>query len=799
MVGIYSGNRLPEIDDWKFPVLIALSALFVLTWFLKRKASFLCILFIIFSFGFFSIQAKVYPDLPDDHISLYFNIKNTIVQGKIISFARHYKRRVKTILLCQQIRIPGQGVKKVSGKIDLSIYFSSGVGLLPQYGDIIEFKTTIRSPENFKNPGAFDYVRYLKLRGLSGRAYCSQKNISIQEEEKQKNLFACILRAIEKIRTNFYYFIIEKTQASENSEHAKILAALITGKSELIDNNTRESFSRTGISHLFAISGLHLAIIALIFYTIAYGCLSYFPKYLVSGKAKKLAGITILFPLLIYALFSGFSPSTQRAFIMTTVFMFAFISEKEKDILSAISIAGIIILIMDPAALFSISFQLSFMAVIFIVIGLSLIKKNKSAFKPSLISRALMLLCISFFAALGTAPLIAHYFHMISLIQIISNLFFIPLIGFIILPSGLAALIFFPLIPGLSAWIIHMAHYLMSACIRFSEIISAIPFSWIRVMAFDISEILAAYMLMFLTYTGIKKQKKTFGIIFILLVILFINIFSKSSPLDVPKNKMLITLLDVGQGNSGLIETAQGQRILVDGGGFPGSSTFDTGKFIIAPFLWQKRIDTLDLVILTHPESDHLKGLLYILENFEVHKLIKNTDHTYLSSYRKMIEICKKKKISIIEISDTNKSIFVGDTQLFFPSGANSLSPNNLNNNSLVFKLSRGNFSMLFPGDILESREKQLASLYGDKLHSNILLSPHHGSLSSSSRQFLENVRPERVIVSCGRNNSYNFPHAEVLKRYNNINSRIFRTDLDGAVFILSDGKTYTITSYGER
>jgi competence protein ComEC len=797
MAGIYSGEQLPELREWKLHIITALSAFFILSFFLTRRFSFIFFLLMIFSFGLFSIQAKVYPDLADDHISQYFNIKNTIVQGKIIEFVRHYERKIKTSILCRQVLLPDQGLKQVSGKIELNIYFSSGQ--LPEYGDIIEFKSTLRSAANFKNPGAFDYVRYLTLKGLSGRAYCSQKNIRILKEERPTNLFVRGLRAIEQIRTRFYYFILDQTRASEHPEYAKILAALITGKSELIDQNTQEYFSKAGISHLFAISGLHLSIIVLIFYTIAYNCLSIFPQYLITGKAKKIAGIIILFPLLIYAIFSGFSSSTQRAFVMAAVFIFSFISEKEKDIISAISTAGIIILIMEPAALFSISFQLSFIAVSFIAAGLSLIRKKTFIFNPNIMGRISILACISFFAALGTAPLIAHYFHIISLIQIISNLFFIPIIGFIILPSGLAALISFPFIPGVSGWLIHITHYLMSGCIRLSEIISTIPFSWIRIMSVDISKILAAYMIMLLIYTGIKRQKKAFGLILILLLIISVNIFTNISPFDSPKNKMLISLLDVGQGNSALIETSQGRTILVDGGGFPGSSTFDTGKFILAPFLWQKRIDTLDLVILTHPESDHLKGLIYILENFDVHKLIKNTDNSSLSSYKKMMEICEKKKITIHEISYTSEKLLIGDVQLFFPSRSDSVKPVTLNNKSLVFKLSCKNFSILFPGDILESGEKQLASLYGNKLRSNILVSPHHGSSSSSSPEFLEKVRPENIIISCGRNNSYKFPHAEIVKRYIGMNARIFRTDTDGAVFITTDGKHYKITSYGER
>ncbi len=154
------------------------------------------------------------------------------------------------------------------------------------------------------------------------------------------------------------------------------MASLVTGKKESIPADIRDLFSKAGTSHLLAISGLHLSIAGLLFTSLLYRFFSFFPALLISGKSKKIAGVSTIFPLILYGIFTGFSPSCQRALIMITVLIFAFVREKEQDIVSSLSFAGILILLNDSAALFAISFQLSFAAVVFIVYGTLLFKEK---------------------------------------------------------------------------------------------------------------------------------------------------------------------------------------------------------------------------------------------------------------------------------------------------------------------------------------------------------------------------------------------------------------------------------------
>lgn len=254
--------------------------------------------------------------------------------------------------------------------------------------------------------------------------------------------------------------------------------------------------------------------------------------------------------------------------------------------------------------------------------------------------------------------------------------------------------------------------------------------------------------------------------------------------------KMTITILDVGQGNSALIQTIEGKNILVDGGGFSDRSSFDIGRYVVGPFLWSKRILCLDAVILTHPESDHMNGLLYIMENFKVNLVVKNRDTRSSRTYGNLMRLCHEKGLRIWSPSQGDAILDFDQIRLSFLMDFKGTYRQSLNNNSLVFQVRFNEFTLLFPGDILKEREMAIAgqNVLGSHLKSSVLISPHHGSLTSSSKIFLDKVKPESVVISCGAGNPYGFPHPDVMERYRNRGYKVFRTDINGAVIISSDG-----------
>jgi competence protein ComEC len=581
----------------------------------------------------------------------------------------------------------------------------------------------------------------------------------------------------------------------DHRDGAHVLAALVTGIKHNMPPVLRDQFARAGTAHLLAISGLHMGILSLIFFFFFYQVLSLFPGLLVSAQARKIAGVLTLIPLCLYLVFSGFSPSTQRAFIMIAIFMISFLMEKQTHPFNTLAVAGIIILFADPAALFSISFQLSFTAVFFIIAGMKVMEKYPKINPPKPLKFLISISSVTLLAGLGTFPLIAGYFNLVSLVQIPANLVLVPVIGFVCLPAGLMSLMVWPLAPGLSAWLLAGAAWLVEWCSLYAAWLTDLPFAWSYLPAWSMFDITAAYVVLgavFCTLSVKRSKPVMVGIMVVLISIYGIRMMTQSGSPD----HMTVTVLDVGQGNAALIQTIENKTILVDGGGFSGATQFDVGRYVVAPFLWQQGITALDVVILTHPDSDHMNGLVFILENFQVGTLVKNRDTIPHSAFERIMAACRKKKIPVF-IPDCEKNQMNWEnTGLSFFQCRSVNTEWDVNDNSLVFKLTWDQFSMLFPGDIQAGRESLLAGDKNNRLSAGILLSPHHGSNSSSTRVFLDQVAPETVVISCGFNNPYRFPHPDVIHRYEKNNIRIFRTDKHGAVTITSRGRDYAVIPY---
>jgi competence protein ComEC len=789
ITGILVGNFFPDVS-WGIFASGSLCFLILSSFFSLQSTSFVKGLsFIALVWGFFSITMVLNPGAPSNAISQFANSSKYTITGEIVSFSKDYFLKQRVVLSCHLVEREGMVPVKVQGLINLNIYDKKKGSF--QYGDIIEFTSPIKPIRNFANPNGFDYEKHMKFAGVSGSAYATAGKIRVIPHPMDVHIK--IMRGLEQLRNRFFYFTMDKM---ENKRAGAILAALVTGKKEAISLKLKDLFSRAGTSHLLAISGLHLSIVAMGCFFIFYTLLACFPRLLMTGVAKKAAGILTLIPLFLYGIFSGFSPSTQRAFIMICIFMIAFLSERENNPLNTLALAAVVILTIDSCALFAISFQLSFGALLSILIGFSIIKIR--GWNPGAGIMALILTpaLVSFFAGLGTFPLIAHYFNLVSYVQIVSNLLLVPLVGFVSLPLGLLAFLFFPVSPGLAEALVVVCQSILSVCITYIEFLTRFKFSWSRIIGIDGVEVIILYLFLGAICLIISRQRKTGFVLMSMAVLAGSFCFGTGFKTRMFPQKMTITILDVGQGNSALIQTIEGKNILVDGGGFSSRSSFDIGRYVVGPFLWSQKILYLDAVILTHPESDHMNGLLYILENFKVNLLIKNQDTRSIRTYGELMALCHDKKIRIWSpaqgdaMLDFDRTLFVFFTDLAEPSHQN------LNNNSLVFQVRFNRVTLLFPGDIHRERELILARKKERKLKSSLLISPHHGSLTSSSKIFLDKVKPESVIISCGAGNPYGFPHPDVLERYRKRGYTVFRTDINGALTISSDGIDTNILTF---
>jgi competence protein ComEC len=690
-------------------------------------------------------------------------------------------------------------------------------------GDRIVFFGRIKSIRNFNNPGGFDYKRYMALRKVYGTSYVSAQKLALLKRNSETGIGMIISNTRRKISD-----LIDKTgQGTEQG----VLKALIVGDRNSVSKDLRQAFNRAGIGHLLAISGLHIGIVATGAFFIFKYLLSHIKFLLWHAWTKKGAVILSVIPVVIYGLLSGMSPSTQRAVIMVTVFLAAFLFEREHDPMNTLAVAALLILVAHPPSLFSISFQLSFTAVLAILYGLSRVqipwRSDSGGMKPPKRVRvATKLFCffmVSFFALLGTLPLTMFYFNQISLVGLFANFIFVPLIGFVVVPLGLMAVFLYPLTGSVALGCLKAGAVVLEQAISMINFFADLPFAAAKTVTPSYFEICCFYILFWAVLNIRYDSSKTpvgqdylpgrednspdkhsiqkSAAIVVLLVILAMSadacywLYNRFWHDD-----LRVTMIDVGHGNAALMELPEGYNILIDGGGFSDNSIFDTGARIIAPFLWQKKIKTVDTLVLSHPNSDHLNGLIYIAEHFNVKNVWTNNEAANTFGYKKFMEVIKKNEIHMPEYREivgihhiNGVCIDIVYPQVDFIEKREKETWRNLNNNSMVLKASFGEESFLFPGDIEIRAEYELAAIAGDKLKSTVLLAPHHGSKTSSSERFIEKVNPKIIIISSGWKGRFGFPHPSVLRRYKEKGCRILGTARNGAVSMSTDGQTLTI------
>ncbi|MBU0986762.1 MAG: DNA internalization-related competence protein ComEC/Rec2, partial [Proteobacteria bacterium] len=524
---------------------------------------------------------------------------------------------------------------------------------------------------------------------------------------------------------------------------------------------------------------------------------------------------------------SGMSPSTQRAVIMVIIFLTAFLFEREHDLINTLAIAAMLILIVYPPSVFSISFQLSFAAVLAIIYGLSRLPplwpsgQNRTR-KQKWLKAAIKLyyfFMTSFLAVLGTLPLVMYYFNQISLIGLPANIIFIPLIGFVAVPLGILAVFICPFSVSGALICLKTASTVLEQVIKIITVISGWTFAAIKTITPNYLEIFCFYVLFWVllnlksvqirTPLALNKDRssqsknsiqKPVVIVGLLTVLMFSADVAYWLYQRYWHDDLRVTMIDVGHGNASLLELPHGYNMLIDGGGFSDNRVFDVGASIVAPFLWQKKIRTVDTLVLSHANSDHLNGLIYIAENFHVKQVWLNHESADTFGYRLFMETIKKNNIQmpayhkIIGVHDiTGVHIDILYPPVDFSKKSRIQTWRNLDNNSLVLKVSFGGVSFLFPGDIKTPAEYALVSTVGDKLRSTVLLVPHHGSKTSSSERFLEKVNPEVAVISSRWKSRFGFPHPSVLKRYQAKGCRVLETALSGAVSMRTDGRTLTI------
>lgn len=794
MAGIVAGLWLSNLSGifLLFAVAFLLSLVFV--W--KGQRVCLLLLFFFFVLGYWSFQGWSGPQLPSNHVSRFVDRSPWHIIGTLAGRPERFPDRTRFILKAESLARRGV-FYNVSGAIRVTV--RERVTSLRR-GDRVACLARLKEIRNFNNPGRFDYRRYMAFRGISASASVSSGGFVVRLYPAKSYCYR-FHQAIGRSR-DAVSSLIDRAASEDYEDVRGIIKALLIGDRSGVSPKIRELFNRIGIAHLLAISGLHIGIVA----TLAFFCfrfvLSRSQRVLLAAWSTKGAALLSVFPVLFYGLLAGMSPSTQRAVIMVLVFLAALLFEKERDAINTLTLAALVILIISPAALFEISFQLSFAAVfaiLYMLEHLPFVIELRSG-PPTVYKRPALFMFVSAAAILGTLPITLYYFNQMSLIGILTNCFMVPVIGFVVVPAGLLAVLFLPVSATIALFIMKVAAIILEWGLGLADFFSRWPFASIKTVTPTLIEIGLYYVLAWTLFNCRQSRRARAMLIGLVLVVLadagyWVNKRYNSSELR-------MTVIDVGQGSSALMELPGGPCMLVDGGGFYGNR-FDVGARVVGPFLWKKKIATVEILVLSHPDPDHLNGLLSIARHFNVREVWMNQEYADTEPYRNFLEIVSEKDIRVVGLKDLVRPRIINGVrfQALYPpvdflERKTKDRWRTRNNNSLVLKVSFRNVSFLLPGDIEAEAEQELTSWACNSLNSDVLLVPHHGSKSSSTHKFLKCVSPDIAVISSGWRNRFGFPHKRTVKRYQAQGCEIFRTDRHGAVTITTDGTHVTVKPF---
>lgn len=585
-------------------------------------------------------------------------------------------------------------------------------------GDTLSLKGTLEIPKNNTIPNTFNYKEYLKYKKInyilkidSFKVYSSNKNIFL----KIKNY---LYKRIYNIKYNDYLY------------------AFILGKSSYLDEEEYENYKINGVTHLFALSGLHVSIFSLILLNIM--------KRL-KLKEKLSFIITSLF-LLFFSFVASYTPSILRAvifFILSSINKIYYFHIKPINILY---LTFIILVVINPFYIFNTGFILSFTITFFILLF------NEYNSVKSGLKSILIISLLSFFSSL---PIIINMSYEINIISSINNIFFIPFVTNIVFPVSIISVIF----PKIS--------YVLNILTTFMEYVSNISSNIVNITIYfpyfnKIS--IVFYYLFLILFIKLKKKKYLFLILFILLFLKIKPMFNRNT---------ILYFLDVGQGDSLLIRTKNNKSIMVDTGGKLTykkekwelkNRNFDIEKNTIIPFIKSIGINKIDYLFLTHGDADHCGNSKSLIDSFNVKKVYLN---------KGKINNCEKKANGNILYEDYLKIDNVIVHSL------NNGNYNDENSLSMVLLLLIDNYKILLMGDAPKSVEEQI--IKKNNLNNiDLLKVGHHGSNTSSSKNFIGHIKPKYSIISVGENNKFGHPKESVLNNLDD--SKIYRTDEDGSI-----------------
>ncbi|MFJ7737902.1 DNA internalization-related competence protein ComEC/Rec2 [Lysinibacillus sp. NPDC097287] len=612
---------------------------------------------------------------------------------------------------------------------------------------------------------AFSMQDYLVSKGASGTFEVSSWTF-VSEEKSIRSFLAKQRFQLKKH--------IEETFPPSLSAEAQ---ALLIGLQDNVDEELQRAYQKLGITHLFAISGLHVALVSWLF----------FEGLLRIGVRKEMATIVLLIILPVYGFIAGGAPSVWRAVSVVEFVMLMRYVKWRVPIDDALAISFIGFVLLEPGVIFQIGFQLSYLATASLVYSGVIFKQVKSWFMQSFL--------LTFVCQLLVYPLLLHHFYEISISSLLVNIVFVPLFSFVILPVNIVLLVvtfasmpiaklLFLVYEPLRVWLTEAILYLQALPLQLWA--PGKPVIWLVCVAF-ISVLLGFYLL---------EERRYGRFAIVLLVPIFCIHFAPQF-----YNETRLTFLNVGQGDCTVIELPFRRAVyVVDAGGVlrfdqeawkASNSSYEVGKQIVVPFLKGKGIRDIDIFIVTHADADHVEGAEEVLEEIrirEIHVTPGTLDKPVMNDL--LSEAAKQRVLVKEKMQGTGWQLGEMSFHYLWPQDVDYEG----NDDSIVLYMQQASFRALLTGDLEENGEQQLIKLYDRQLANMTLLKAgHHGSKTSSIEPFVELLKPELTIFSAGINNRYRHPHDGVVERFTSRDLPTLTTGTDGTIEVRIRGDSWSI------
>lgn len=771
---VIAGSYFIAVPLW-LPFVIA--SVLAISIYSKKVVTYLVVLFLFwFTWGAAGIQIRLYQAKSAD-VLLFCDIGVVTVEGRIAG---------RTEILAEGERFELDSVAVITEKgralTDGRILATVGAGRTGlNRGDILRFSAPLRTPRKLGLPGEFNYPRYLALQGISATVWLKEPgDLVLMRPASLSSLRQLIDRQSERCRI----FI---RSVLPDPDVGPVMAALVTGGQREIPTSLSAAYSRSGVSHILSISGFHLGVISFVIVKAISWLLLRSERISLYIVPRRLALFLSLPFVIYYLMFTGAAPATVRAAVMLGAVALALWAERKDAILHALLTAAFVMLLVDPAALFDVSFQFSFLALWGIIILTPLLLSPFEGRISGFFYTVAQLLAASTAASLTTAIPALVVFHQASFTGILANLLIVPILGYGATVLGALSIPLMLTFTELAKPLLLFAGLLVQLSNSIVQQMASLPVA--RSFSFGGPDLIALVVVLTLLSVAIARKLRTAALFAAVVLIASIKLW----PVSGTDGKLRLTLLSVGQAESVLINLPDGRTMLVDGGGYLQDNGRDFGERYLVPALHAMKVRRIDFMVLSHPHPDHLGGLPVVAEQFPVGEFWQGPWEGNGADYNRLLSALQKRKASL-------RTLVAGDTPLktdsleiraLWPTSRERVSVDGDNEDSLVLRIAFGKFSALLTGDAGLPLEEWLLKNGTEKI--TLLKVGHHGSRTASSELFLEQIQPDIALISVGAGNRFGLPAPDVLKRLQRHGARIYRTDQDGTVQVETDGKGHSV------